>query len=227
VITFIHVCKRDEQLFAKWLRHTKELGMPDMVIWAEPGVNVDHKIDYIFQSPYEYPEINTHVWYEACTKLREPVLYLETDAWPVAENWAKAIETEYENFGQPPALITASTDHAEATAGNRNIDPPYYVCSGIGVYDAVQLPLGDYEEFRKKIPYGMAWDWWIPQQTGIKRTPLIRHSYGIYSNGEVVGWHAFFSRNHFQRMCEGAAIFHKDPVGSCVQWVDKVNNLKE
>ena len=227
MITFIHVCKRDEQLFAKWLRHTKDLGMPDMVIWAEPGVNVDHKIDRVFQSHYGYPEVTTHVWHEACSTLGEPVLYLETDAWPVAENWAAAIETEYENLGNPPALITASTDRVEATAGDRKVDSPYYVCCGIGVYDAAQLPIENYEQFRQKIPYKMAADWWTPQQNGIKRTPLIRHSYGIYSGGEMVGYHAFFSNEHFQKICGGAAIFHKDPLGSCIQWVDKFNKPKE
>ena len=213
MIPFIHVCKREEQLFAKWLRHAKGLGMPDIVVWAEPGVKVDHKIDRVFQSSYGYPEIASHIWHEACTTLRGPVLYLETDAWPVAVNWCEAIKAEYEKCGRPPALITASAKEMGSPT------PPDHVCSGIAVYDAQQLSLGSYQEFRQRIPYGLAWDWWIPQQAGVRRTPLIRHSYGIYRGGQVIGLHAFYSREHFQRMCGGAAIFHKDAFGTCAQWV--------
>lgn len=64
MIPFVHVCKRDEGFFAKWLRHAKGLGnFPEMVVWAEPGVKVDHKIDRVFTSSYGYPEVCTQMWH--------------------------------------------------------------------------------------------------------------------------------------------------------------------
>ena len=211
MIPFVHVCKRDEGFFAKWLRHSKGLGkLPDMVVWAEPGVKVDHKIDRVFTSSYGYPEVCTQMWHEACTVLREPVLYLETDAWPCAPNWYEVLAADYAQRGNPAALVTASCH------------PPHDTVGGIGIYDAKKLPLPKtYGEFRTWIREGAAFDEWIGTLGAehVAKTPLIRHSYGIYLGANLIGYHAFGARAHFERMCRGAAIFHKDAYGTVSKWV--------
>jgi len=120
--TFMHVCKRDESFFNRWLQYVRGLGdFPDMVVWAEPDVRVDHKIDRVFASTYGYPEITTHVWHEAVTSVGGPVLYLETDAWPCAPNWYDVICREYERLGSPGALVTSSAH------------PPHDLVGGLAV----------------------------------------------------------------------------------------------
>jgi hypothetical protein len=205
---FVHVCKRDEPFFNRWLTHSRALAkLPDMVVWAEPGVKLDHKIDRVFESPYGYPEVCTDMWHAALQCIGGPVLYLEPDAWPCAPNWYEVLCAEYDRLGRPGAMVTASTH------------PPHDLVGGIGVYDASKLPMDKYyEHLRGQIPEGLAFDWWIGQQNPA-RTPLIRHSYGIYDKGVVVGFHAFQTREHFLRMCEGAAIFHKDAFGTIGKWV--------
>ena len=76
----------------------------------------------------------------------------------------------------------------------------------------------DYGPFRKKITDDFAFDWWIAKQNPAK-THLIRHSYGVYQGGQVIGYHAFLSRERFAEMCAGAAIFHKDAFGTVSKWV--------
>jgi predicted SAM-dependent methyltransferase len=208
VIPFIHVCKRDEWFFAKWLRHARGLGrFPEMVIWAEPGVKVDHKIARTYTSNYGVPEASTQIWFEAVTTLGAPVLYLEPDAWPCAVNWFDLLSADYERRGNPPALVTASGT------------PPYDMVGGIGIYDATKLPLPKtHAEFQAQIRLGAAFDEWVGN-LGPEKTALIRHSYGIYQGADVVGHHVFNSRAHFERICHGAAIFHKDAFGTLSRWV--------
>jgi predicted SAM-dependent methyltransferase len=204
IIPFIHLCKRDEWLFTKWLRHTRGLGkFPEMVVWSEPGVKVDHKIDRVFNSPDGYPEVCNQIWFEALTTLGAPVLYLEPDAWPCAVNWFDLLAADYAQRGNPAALVTAGQ----------------HPIGGIGIYDAKKLPLPKtHAEFRAQIRPGAAFDDWV-YNLGPEKTPLIRHSYGIYQGPEVIGHHFFNTRAHFERFCHGAAIFHKDVFGTLSRWV--------
>ena len=208
---FIHIARKDAPLFNKWLRHARGLGggnLPPMTVWAEPGVALDHKIARHFESPYGYPEVCTHMWHSAVTSIRGPVLYLEPDAWPCAPNWYEILVEEYRRQGEPGAMVSAS------------VHPPHDMVGGIGIYDASKLPIGaSYDEFRQKIRAGAAFDEWIGGLPETKRTPLIRHSYGIYVGGQLIGFHMFGSRERFDAMCSGAAIFHKDAFGSVAKWV--------
>jgi hypothetical protein len=204
----VHVCKRDEHLFNRWLAHAKALDNSDyeLVVWAEPDVESDSPIARRFQSPFGYPEVTTHVWYEMLMSVGCPALYIEPDAWPCALGWHASLCAEYENAGRPRALVTDSCN------------PPHDLVSGIGIYDPTKLALpATYEEFRSMIPGHVAFDWWVAQQLPVK-TPLIRHNYAIYRDGVVVGHHVFNTQEHFQRVCSGAAIFHKDAFGSVARW---------
>lgn len=204
---FIHISRKEQDLFNRWIAHTKGLGnMPELVVWTEPGVKIDHPIDRVIAHNLTYPEVANRLFHEACTVLRGPLLWMEADAWPVAVDWYDALLGEYERLGHP-AIMLSSSHH-----------PPHDVYSGIGVYN-IEPPKWD--EFARYVG-GHGFDKWASDlgPDYVKRTPLIRHSYGIYRGGEVVGLHAFYSREHFQRMCGGAAIFHKDAFGTCAQWVN-------
>jgi predicted SAM-dependent methyltransferase len=207
MIPFIHISRKEQDLFNRWIAHTKGLGnMPELVVWTEPGVKIDHPIDRVIAHNLSYPEVANRLFHEACNVIREPLLWLEADAWPVAINWFDAIDEEYRRLGRPAIMLSASHH------------PPHDIYCGIGVY-AIDPP--EWGEFSKYVG-GQGFDKWAGDlgEGYVKRTPLIRHSYGIYRGGEVVGFHAFYSRSHFQQVCGGAAIFHKDPLGTSGQWVD-------
>jgi len=207
---FIHVCKKDEYLFNKWLKFTRSLGdLPEMIVWAEDDVNLDCKIDKFFKSKYPYPTACSYVWYEAITTINKPVLYLEPDAWVCDKNWYEMLKKEYNSYGCPGALVTSSEN------------PPHDMVGGIGIYDASKLPLPSFDDLLKQIPENAAFDLWIG--VGIEKigwdgriinhikplvsfTSLIQHSYGDYSRGCQP--HMFPRDNRMIR--SNSVIFHRD-----------------
>jgi hypothetical protein len=210
---FVHVCKKDEELFNAWLKHTKKLGIPKMIVWAEPDVNLDCKINKRYKSPFEYPKICTDIWLNCVSSINEPVLYLEPDAWPLVPNWFKSIEREYLLLGQPGAMVTADYHY------------PYDVVGGIGVYDWNKLPHLTMDKIHSEIPEWACFDTWIgtlPDDVR-KKTNLIRHSYGVYENDEFVDHHKIDTYEKFVKLTSDGAIFHKDKYGLVGHWVDKLN----
>lgn len=178
-----------------------------MVVWAEPGVVLDYPITRVFKSPYGYPGVCTHVWLEGCRSIEGPVLYLEPDAWPCCPDWYFKLKDEYAALGCPGAMVTADCHE------------PYDVVGGIGVYDLAKLTQISIDELLANFPAFDSWIGQLPDDT--KKTALIRHSYAIYQNDQLVGFHYFASQENYDKHCKGAAIFHKDSFGSVQKWATK------
>jgi hypothetical protein len=206
---FIHVCKKDEELFNKWLEHTKSLELPDLIVWAEPDVNINYKIDRIYKSEYGYPKVCSDVWLTAISTINEPVLYLEPDAWPLIPNWFSKLKQEYKELGEPASMVT------------NDCYPPYDLVGGIGVYDWNKLPHLTIDEIHSEIPEWACFDTWIgnlPDDLK-KKSKLIRHSYGVYVDDEFVDHHIIDTEDKFLKLTSGGAIFHKDKYGLIANWI--------
>lgn len=118
-------------------------------------------------------------------------IWLEHDSIPLKPGWAEAISKEYDRLGKP--FMLSSDSH-----------PPHDLVGGIGVYGPDthwMIP----QNFRK-----WAWDLWMIQNLGplISRTPLIQHSYGVYSEIGICTEHKFPRDAGMLR--NDALIFHRD-----------------
>lgn len=209
---FIHVCKKDEALFDKWLEHTKSLEMPDLVVWTEPDVNVNCKVDRHYKSEHNYPKVCSDIWMSGISSIDGPVLYLEPDAWPLVTNWFTKLKRGYKKLGEPAAMVT------------QDCLPPYDMVGGIGIYDYNKLPKLDIDMIHNLIPEWACFDTWVGDLTDKykKKSKLIRHSYGVYENGYFKKHHRIDTKEKFLKLTRGGAIFHTDKYGLIADWVKPV-----
>jgi hypothetical protein len=207
---FIHVCKNGEELFNSWIEHTKNLGLPDLIVWAEPDVNINYKVDKRYKSDYIPQNILTSdIFLKAISPINEPVLYLESDAWPLVKDWSLILEEEYYKLNSPGAMISSDSY------------PPFDLVGGIGIYNWNKLPHITLDEMHSSIPDWASFDMWFYNLSNdiVKKTQLIRHSYGVYNDDKLVGFHKIDTKEKFDELTRGGVIFHKDKYGLIKNWI--------
>ena len=121
---------------------------------------------------------------------REPFLWLETDSIPLRKGFVKTLSDEYLRQGNRFLL---SSDE----------NPPYDYIGGIGIYSGDTACLVP-EHYEKN-----GWDLFLIHSLPhlVARTPLIQHSYGIYTPKSLT-LHQFPRDQKMIR--DEAVIFHKD-----------------
>ena len=144
-----------------------------------------------------YPHRNNSAFHQ-CARRGEAFIWMEPDSIPLKAGWAKKLAAEFKRCGKP-ILISSDTN------------PPHDLVGGIGVYG---------EETRWLIPGRIAeggFDGWMVKHLAplVARTPLIQHSYGVYTaRGDMERRHAFPKDSGILR--PGAVIFHADPSQSLI-----------
>jgi len=121
----------------------------------------------------------------------QPFIWLEPDSIPLAKGWASALDREYRKHGKP-FLISS------------DVNPPYDLVGGIGVYP------GDTDYLVPEVFTAHGFDLWLVNHLKplVARSPIIQHCYGDYdAAGNAHSWR--FPKD-IGRLRPKAVIFHRD-----------------
>jgi hypothetical protein len=139
-----------------------------------------------------YPTCDNHAFHQASIEMRgQPFIWMEPDAIPRKEGWAHALTKAYLDSGKE---FLVSSD----------VNPPFDLVSGIGVYGPNTHWL-----IPQDIP-SHCWDTWMAKHLKALTayTPLIQHTNGNYDAQGVASPHRFPEDNHLLR--PDAVLFHAD-----------------
>lgn len=126
----------------------------------------------------------------------KPFIWLEHDSVPLCASWALELSEEYARAGKE--FLLSSDSH-----------PPHDMVGGIGVYGPDTwwlVPKGPFK--------AQGWDRWMQLHLGplIHWSPLVQHSYGIYSTQR--NRHLHCEPHRFPRdraiIRKDACVFHRD-----------------